>query len=376
MKTILLNSNTLWSIVQFREELIKELQQKYRVVCVAGYDDFATDSYTKIKELGVKLFQLKMHRKGINPFEDFLYCVKLLRLYRKICPDLIFHYTIKPNIYGSMIAKILKIPSVPIVSGLGSAFVKKTFVTKIVEMLYAIAIGNLERVLFLNAHDRDEFIKRHIITHSQALLWPGEGVNTAVYTPCPKESFMPTNEIVFLMVSRLLRDKGVYEYIQAIRLLPKGTHAQFLLAGVFDEDNPTAISQEEVAHWEKEGYITYLGKTDDIKEFFVQCDVVVLPSYREGLSRVLLEANSCEKFIITTDVPGCRELCIDGENGFLIKPYDAVSLAKAILKTMSLEQEDLRQRAHYGRLLVMQTYSSQIVNQYYTDLIEVIFKQD
>ena len=369
MKTILLNSNTLWSIMQFRKELIKVLQQEYRIVCVAGYDDFASNSHAIAQELGVELFQLTMQRKGVNPLQDVMYLLRLWRLYRQIKPDLILHYTIKPNIYGSFAARMLKIPHVSIISGLGSAFLKKNSISKIVEKLYTLALASAHRVFFLNQDDMDEFITQNIISQEKAILLPGEGVDCDAYLPCPLKE--DTQEIVFLMVARLLKDKGVYEYIEAIKQIRQhSTHGKFLLAGIFDEDNPSAISKDEVASWARAGYIEYLGKTDTIQEFFVQCDVVVLPSYREGLSRVLLEANSCEKFIITSDIAGCKELCNDGINGFLVQPHHVQSLVEAIEKTMNFSREELQKRGKEGRLLVSQYYSADRVNQCYLRLIK------
>lgn len=371
MKTILLNSNTLWSIMQFRKELIKVLQQEYRIVCVAGYDDFASNSHAIAQELGVELFQLTMQRKGVNPLQDVMYFLRLWRLYRHIKPDLILHYTIKPNIYGSFAARLLKIPHISIISGLGSAFLKKNSISKIVEKLYTVALASTHRVLFLNQDDMDEFITQKIISQKKAILLPGEGVNIDAYLPCPLKD--DSQCIVFLMVARLLRDKGVYEYIEAIKQLRQDSSCgKFLLAGIFDENNPSAISKEEVLAWERAGYIAYLGKTDTIQEFFRQCDVVVLPSYREGLSRVLLEANSCEKFIITSDIAGCKELCMHGKNGFLVQSHDVQSLVEAIEKTMVLSREVLQQRGKEGRLLVREYYSTGRVNAYYTRLIKEI----
>ncbi|MDD2384954.1 MAG: glycosyltransferase family 4 protein [Sulfurospirillaceae bacterium] len=371
MKTILLNSNTLWSIMQFRKELIKVLQCQYRIVCVAGYDDFASNSHAIAQELGVELFQIKMQRKGVNPLQDVMYFWRLLRLYHHIKPDLILHYTIKPNIYGSFAARWLKIPHISIISGLGSAFLKKNSISKIVEKLYTLALTSARHVLFLNQDDLDEFTSQRIIDLEKSVLLPGEGIDIDVYLPCPLKE--DTQDIVFLMVARLLRDKGVYEYIEAIKHIRQhSTRGKFLLAGIFDEDNPTAISKEDVLAWEREGYITYLGKTDMIQEFFVQCDVVVLPSYREGLSRVLLEANSCEKFIITSDIAGCKELCMHGENGYLVQPHDVQSLVEAMKKTMSLSREVLQQGGKEGRLLVREYYSTDRVNAYYTRLIKEV----
>lgn len=367
LKKIILSTNVIWAMTQFRYDLIVELKQKYKVFCLADLDDFSEHSVNIINTLDVEFIRVPISRKSINVFKDLRYFFTILKIYFTLKPDVIIHYSIKPNIYGSIAAKVLKIPSFAVITGLGSSFIKNNFLTTIVKFMYSVALKNTHKAIFLNKDDLDFFVDEKIISEKISFLMPGEGVNVDYYKPCPKN---PDGKISFLMVARLLKDKGIYEYIDAIKQLGKKEHLQFFLAGMLDEQNPTSITQMELEEWIHQGLIQYLGKTDDIREFFKLCDVVVLPSYREGLSRVLLEANSCGKFIIATNIPGCKELCIDGKNGFLAMAYDSHSLKSAIEKTIELDYEDLNRMGGTGRLLIQENYSSTIINNLFLNLVE------
>lgn len=369
MKKIILSTNVIWAMTQFRYDLILELQKEYKVFCLADLDDFSENSLPLINKLEVEFIRVPISRKSINIFKDLRYFFTILRIYFMLKPDLIIHYSIKPNIYGSIAAKLLNIPSFAVITGLGSSFIKNNFLTTIVKLMYSVSLKNTYKVIFLNRDDLDFFLEQKIIPIKISFLMPGEGVNVDYYKPCTKKN---NAKISFLMVARLLKDKGVYEYINAIKQLGNKDGIEFLLAGMLDENNPTGITQEELKKWINEGLIQYLGKTDDIREFFKLCDVVVLPSYREGLSRVLLEANCCEKFIITTNIPGCKELCIDGKNGFLANAYDSYSLKSVIEKTIELDYDSLKHMGEYGRLLIQENYSSTIVNNLYLHLIKKV----
>jgi len=368
MKKIILTSNILWTITQFRKDLIKHLKNDYEIICIADDDEFSDASLDVINKLGVKFIKIKVDRKGMNPVRDIFYMYSLYKVYKNIKPDLVIHYTIKPNIYGSLVASMLKMKSFAVVSGLGSSLMQDNLLSKIIKFLYKVALRGSSKVLFLNQDDMDIFLTTKIIQQEKALLLPGEGVDINHYKLCEKVK-ISENKITFLMIARLLKDKGIYEYIEAIKKI-KNDKVEFLLAGVLDKGNPTSIKEEELQGWIKDGIVRYLGKTDDIKEFLKLADVIVLPSYREGLSRVLLEACSCEKFIITSDIAGCKELCIDGENGYLCNPKDINSLFISLEKTIALGQEKLQQQGKIGRTLMIKSFSSEIVNNIYTKLIK------
>ncbi len=367
MKKIILNSNILWTIIQFRKDLIIELQKTYEVICIADSDDFLYDSLQVSKNLNIEYIQISIDRKGVNPFIDIMYFVKLYKIYSKIKPDLVIHYTIKPNIYGSLACRLLNIKSFAVVSGLGSSFIRDGFITKIVKYLYSWALKDSKKVIFLNNDDLNIFIEHNIIQKHQALQLPGEGVDVNFYQTCKKEE---DKSLTFLMVARLLKDKGIYEYIYAIKAIKTKKNVKFLLAGVLDEDNATSIKQYELDKWIEDGVIEYIGTKEDVKDFFKLADVVVLPSYREGMSRILLEACSCEKFIIASNIAGCKELCIDGKNGYLCETKSTESLKNAIEKTLNLSRTDLINMGKNGRDLVVNNYSTHIVNKIYKKIIK------
>ena len=364
MKKIILNSNIIWTITQFRKDLIIELTKDYSVICIASKDEFSKKSLDIIEQLGVEFIEVNVDRKGINPFSDLKYLIQLFFLYKKIKPDLIIHYTIKPNIYGSIASGLLNIKSFSVISGLGSSFIKNNFLTKFIKKLYRFSLKSSNKVLFLNQDDMDIFLNHNLIRNDQSLLLPGEGVDIDYYKNCKYNK-----KITFLMIGRLLKDKGIYEYIDAIKKL-NNKNIKFLLAGVLDSDNPTSIEKKELDSWVEKGIIDYLGTTDNIKDFFALANVIVLPSYREGLSRVLLEACSCEKFIITTNIAGCKELCTDNMNGFLCEPRNSESLKNSIEETISLGMDEIALRGKESRKIVEENYSNEIVNNIYRNLIK------
>ena len=371
MKTILLNSNTVWSLVQFRLHVIKVLSQKYRVVCI-GDNRYSEVQLETLTQLGVEVVLLPLDKKSINPIKDLIYFFKLYKIYKRIKPDVTIHYTIKPNIYGSLVSRILKSNNIAVVTGLGSSHLKNNVITVLTRYLYRWSFIKTQHVCFLNDEDRDYFLEHKMVAADHAVMLPGEGVDTNLF---PALLYRKNEEIVFVMVARLLRDKGVYEYIEAIKCVSQKIKAQFFLVGAYDFENPSAICEQEVQGWVDDGYISYLPPTNDIVSIYERADVIVLPSYREGLSRVLLEAMSCERFIITSNVAGCNELCDDDVNGFLVEARNANTLADAIEKAYVQGKTSLHVNAKQGREKVVKHYSSDIVCQIYDALIDGVLKK-
>jgi len=370
MKKIIINSNIIWTIANFRIELIKALQKEgYEIICVSSYDHFSNHSEATLKALGCRLIEVDLDRKGLNPLRDMVYMAKLYRIYRQLSVDLILHYTVKPNIYGTVAAKLAGIPSMNVVTGLGSGMLGGGRLAKLLIWLYRQSFRFSSAVLFENRDDRDFFIAHDIVDRSHAYYVPGAGLDTEFFDGCEKGENRP---LTFLMVARLLKDKGIYEYIEVCRAIKSlYPHVECLLGGVLDHDNPSAVRQEELEDWIEEGVVRYLGQTDDIKSFFSQADVIVLPSYREGLSRVLLEAGSCRKPIITTDVPGCKEVVIDGKSGYLCRPKDVQSLFEVMVK-MVQSASHLKRMGEEGRRHIQTNFSKEIVNRIYLDVIKEV----
>ena len=365
---ILISINTFWNIYNFRVELINALQSKgHEVIALAPKDAYAA----KLEALGVKCVNINMNQQSINPFRD----LKLIRdyhsIFKTIQPDLILSYTIKPNIYGNLAARMLSIPTINNISGLGTLFIKKTIVSYIGRLLYKIGLASSSHVFFQNNEDRQLFLKYKLIKPTKNSVIPGSGVDTTYY-----KSNRTTNlGNRFLFVGRLIRDKGVIEFLDAaLKILQTYPHKQFFLIGELDCNNKTALNKSNLDYYlNQSSQIQYLGKTDDIKSILSEVDVMVLPSYREGLSKSLIEAAAMSLPIITTDVPGCREVVEHKFNGILCQAKSTSSLENAILEMILLSNETRHFMGLNGRLKVIDTFSNTIVIKTYLQKIKNIF---
>lgn len=318
--------------------------------------------------MGCIFHHLPMKASGMNPLTDSNLIFGMLRVLKKEKPDAILTFTIKPNIYGSLVAGILGIPCICNVSGLGTAFLWKGYVKKIATTLYALAFRFNSWVFFQNDDDREEFMTHVKLERSKTSLLPGSGIDTSHFQPI---SAPPNRVPVFLMVSRLLIDKGVYDFIEAIRILKrKSVNASFRLIGSLDETHSRSVRQTELDNWISEGLIEYVAHTEDIRPYISEADVVVLPSYREGTPRTLLEAGAMGKAMIATNVPGCKHVVIDGRNGFLCKLMTPKDLASKMLLYMSLSQEEKEQMSTHSRKSIVERFDQQRVIDQYTYKID------
>ncbi len=364
-KIIAIVINTSWNIFNFRLGLLKALQEEgYRIVAIAPKDDYSE----KLEALGFEYHNIDINNKGTNPIEDAKLVFAFYKLYKEIDPDILLQYTIKPNIYGSMAAGMLGIPVISNISGLGTVFLNDSLSSKIARFLYKISLKK-NTVFFQNNDDRDLFVKNNLIKVEQTTLVPGSGINTELFKP---KQIQEENkkDITFLFIARLVRDKGIVEYIEAVKKIKSDyLNIQFKVLGSLYPGNPTAITQEELNTWIDDGYIEYLGHSDDVKLEILKVDCIVLPSYREGLSRVLLEAASLAKPIITTDTPGCRDVVNNGVNGYLCEVKDADSLAEQMEKMILLSDEARGEMGKKGREKVMKEFDEKIVIGKYKEAI-------
>lgn len=321
----------------------------------------------KLEELGFEYHEIKMNNKGTNPIEDMKLIRDYYALYKKINPDVILQYTIKPNIYGSIAARILGLKVISNISGLGTVFLNDSTSSKIARTLYKVSLVK-NKVFFQNSEDKDLFIQNKLVKESQTDLLPGSGINTDVYKPL--EQTIKNEKLTFMMIARLVKDKGIIEYIEAIKIIKqKYENVEFKLLGSLYPGNPTAITQEELQSWIDEGLINYLGHSDDVKSEILKVDCVVLPSYREGLSRVLLEAGSLAKPIITTNTPGCKDVVDCGVNGFLCEVKNSDDLALQIEKMINLSAEDRISMGQKSRAKIVNEFDEKIVIEKYIDTI-------
>lgn len=367
-KTVAIVINTSWNIFNFRLGLLKALSKEgYKIIAIAPKDEYSK----KLEEFGFEYYNIDINNKGTNPLEDAKLVYDFYRLYKKITPDILLHYTIKPNIYGSMAARMLNIPVISNISGLGTVFLNNNLSSNIARFLYKIALKSPKKVFYQNSHDRELFIESNLVNREKTALLPGSGIDTEKFKPV-LESKVEVRKLRFLFIARLLRDKGLVEYVNAAKQFLHNSKIEFCILGSFYAGNPTAITENEMKVWEEENNIKYLGTSDDVKMLISKADCIVLPSYREGLSRVLLEAASMAKPIITTNVPGCREVVDDGVNGYLCQVKNVRSLAKQMKKMILLSENERIEMGSKGRKKVIKEFDEKIVIQEYSKAIDCL----
>ncbi|MGZ5253995.1 MAG: glycosyltransferase family 4 protein [Flavitalea sp.] len=364
---ILFVCNSSWGVLKFRIHTIKALiEEGYEITVLAPEDNYSADliANNRIRFVGLK----NLHPSGISPFRDLLLYAELKKHYAEIQPDLIFHYTIKPNVHGTRAAAKLGIPSISVVTGLGNAFINRPLLSAIASFLYKRSLPLAIETWFLNQDDRNYFISQSIVSAGKTFILPGEGVDTEKFKPeALKISNSPIN---FLLIGRLIKEKGIIEFAEAARILKdEGLDCKFSILGFSDPENPSAISMEKIVNWKKQGIVDYLGSSDDVRPFIKEADCIVLPSYREGMPLSLLEAAAMGKPLIATDSPGCREIIKEGVNGFLCKPANAASLAEAMNKMMDLSPADRQTMGQRGRTIAMEQYNDGIIKNIYLQKI-------
>jgi len=363
-RTIVLSANSDWNIANFRGGLIRALRKAgYEPVVIAPQDPAADK---KMRELGVERIAVSIERSGLNPIADLALLARYRKRLKRLQPAAYLGYTIKPNIYGSLAAASLGIPAIPNVSGLGTAFIRLGALQRIVTNLYRIGFKRAPVVFFQNDEDRQLFVQRGIVRPEQVRVLPGSGVDLERFVPTAPPEGPPS----FLLVARLLRDKGVVEFVEAARMLRRRLpKARFQLLGPIDEGNRTAISRSELDSWIAEGAVDYLGTADDVRPFIAAATVVVLPSYREGMPRSLLEAAAMARPLIAADVPGCRDVVEDGINGYLCTVRDAASLASAMHRLAELSVAERLAMGKAARQKVQAQFNEEFVVQAYLDVL-------
>ncbi|ACC71445.1 glycosyltransferase family 4 protein [Paraburkholderia phymatum] len=371
---IALVCNTSFAIYQYRQGLIRTLVARGVEVTVIAPRDRTTPL---LEQMGCRCIALHVASKGTNPRDDLRTLWSLYRLYRTLRPHVVFHYTIKPNIYGSLAAKLAGVDSVAVTTGLGYVFIQKSRAAQIAKLLYRFAFRFPREIWFLNQDDEAAFREQKLLVHPErARLLHGEGVDLEqfAFTPLPERRHageINQRAFSFVLIGRLLWDKGVGEYVEAARRLrAKYPDARFQLLGPVGVDNPSAISQAEVDAWVREGVIDYLGEAHDVRPLIAVADCVVLPSYREGVPRTLMEASAMGRPIVATDVPGCREVVADGVNGLLCEARNVDSLATALARMLDMRDDERRAMAERGRAKVTREFDERGVVERYKSLIQ------
>ena len=351
-------------MVNFRAGIIRSLVATgNRVVVVAPSDAYVDD----LKALGAEHVEWRLVGRGTHIPAEIAAILQLRSIYRNTRPDIAFHFTIKPVIYGAIACRSLKIPFVSIVTGLGYAFINDNWISEISKLLYRITLSWSKEVWLLNGDDRETMETQGLLRNANVRMLPSEGIDTTFFAP---GNLISPKRLQFLLVARLLRDKGVFEFVDAARkLLKAGVEAEFALLGAVDADNPTAISLEIVRDWESEGVIKYLGVCRDVRPYISSAQCIVLPSYREGIPRSLLEASAMSRPVIATDVPGCRDVVLDGKTGFLCAPQSAEALASAIKRFLLLSDTEREKMGELGRAFVHANFDEKLILAQYKETI-------
>lgn len=370
-KHIALVANTTWNIYNFRLNIIdKLLAEGHQVTVFAPIDEYLKykEYYPKVKHIGIR----SLSRYGINPFRDFLLILELIRKYKKTKPDLILHYTNKPNIYGAFAAKAAGIPSIATITGLGYAFIHEGSISKITNLLYRYSAKMHKRLIFQNSRDKSLFIENNFVKTENAILIKGSGVDTQFYVP--SENGVDLKKTTFAFIGRLLYDKGIIEFVQAAKATKeKHPTARFWVMGELDEDNPSSINKEDLNRWIDEKTIEYRGYERDIRPILKKTDCVVLPSYREGLPRTILEGLAMGKPVITTLTAGCEETVDQGVNGYLVPVKSATELVSAFNQFIKLSREEQIKMGAAGRLRAEKEFDSKhIANKFYATILPLL----
>lgn len=357
---IIISINTSWNIFNFRLGLIKSLQSKgYQIFAIAPKDEYVL----KLESLGVTCYDISLNQKGINPINDIRLLLQYYKLFNSIKPDLILSYTIKPNVYGNLAARLLRINTINNISGLGTLFIQTTFASYVGKILYKLSLSSSFHVFFQNNDDRELFINIKLVKPNKCSVIPGSGVNVNIF----KSDRSENKGKIFLFVGRLIGDKGVFEYlIAATKILKFYPDCKFLLVGELGYNNNTALSNDQLEYYTKNyPQIIYLDKVDNMVSIFEGADVMVLPSYREGLSKSLVEAAAMSLPIITTDVTGCRDVVNNYENGLLCDVKSSKSLERTIKKMIELDHNERHQMGLNGRKIVEEIFTEENVISHY-----------
>jgi len=355
-------ANSAWYLRNFRLGLALHLRSLgHEVVFIAPADGYES----KLTEAGFVFHPWQLAAGGTRPLQELGSIWRLRGLLRRLQIQALLSYTPKGNLYGG-----LALPQgarfLPNVSGLGRLFIEPSLLTQLVKPLYRLALGRAACVLFQNEDDREVFVGLGLVSMDRTQRLPGSGVDLQRFQPAPRSG--PARR--FLMVARLLRDKGVHEFVAAARTLKQEEpDCEFVLLGSSRSPNPTAVPAAELQAWLQAGWVQHIEQLDDVRPELARSDCVVLPSYREGVPRSLLEAAALAKPLLATDVPGCRDVVRPGRNGWLCAPRNSEALTQALRQAIQCPAEQLQALGHASRTLVEQEFDERLVFAAYAGLL-------
>ena len=371
MQKVAIVINSAWQGYNFRLNLARKLKENnYKVVFIAPEDGKYSD---KLKS-EFEFIHVAFKAGGMNPIDDLKICFSLYKAYNENKFDIVLNFTIKPNIYSAMVAKLLHIDSINNITGLGTVFIKTTLITSIVKLLYRVSLACSTHVFFQNPEDQNYFLNKGLISINKCSLIPGSGVDTDKFIPVDVDN---DGIFRFLLVARVIQDKGIFEYIDAAYILKnKYSNVEFGLLGELNSINRTAISKKNILELHNKGVINYLGKTDNVREQLANADCVVLPSYREGSPRSLMEASSMAIPIITTNVAGCKQVVDNNVTGLLCNVKDSTDLALKMEEVFNMPVSSRKYMGKLGRIKMLKEFDESIViKQYIKTVNNILIKK-
>ncbi|EKO3617651.1 glycosyltransferase family 4 protein [Vibrio metschnikovii] len=370
MNVIAITANTSWYIYNFRKNTIRSLlEEGYVVIAIAPRDSYSS----QLEDLGAQFIHIDIDQGGTNPYKDIKTLLSFCSILSKNKIDIVFNFTPKNNIYCTMAAAINKVKVVNNIAGLGILFINESFASKIARFLYKFSQKFADKIFFQNEEDRELFLNNNMAKLEITDRLPGSGADLSRFTVTPAPD---DNTVRFLVIARMLYDKGIGHYVEAARILKMkyGDQVEFRLLGFLDVDNPSAVSKSDMQAWVDEGIISYLGVSDSVEQEIAQVDCMVLPSfYREGVPKSLLESGAMGKPIITTDNVGCRETVDHGVNGYLCVPRSTPSLVDMMEKMISMSHEDRLAMGARSREKMEREFDEKIViNKYLSAVNELL----
>jgi glycosyltransferase involved in cell wall biosynthesis len=363
-KKIAFVGNSALTMMNFRLGVMKALSMQHEVVMITPPDC----ELTPLEGTKIRFIPIEVDCKGKNPIRDLRLLARVKRLYAEEKFDFIFHYTIKPIIYGSIAASSIGIKHINVVTGLGYTFIKRNWLFHLSCRMHRYALRQTNAVWFLNQDDCDSFVKWRIIPSSKTHIIHGEGVNTDYFCPTGK----PVQPFIFLHCGRMLRSKGVELFIQAAEQLKHDyPHVRWQLLGPLDALNPDAIRPAEMETWVRKGIVEYKGVTSDVRPFLERCSCVVLPSYyMEGIPKSLMEAASMGRALIATDSTGCKDVVLDGVNGLLCEKRSVDSLVATMRRMLEMPADQLQEMGQKGRELMLRKFDEKLIINEYNKALE------
>ncbi len=334
------------------------LADGHEVVVITPLDKyiFYKERFDDVLHIPIK----KLNRKSTNIFKDIAFAMELRRIYAKVKPDLILHYTVKPNIFGGWAAHQNGVRSIAFVTGLGYAFLHNGIVEQITKRLYRWSNKFHVKVIFENIDDRLFFERLGLVAKEQGVSIKGCGVDTGYFRPMKRKG--DSNKFIFTFLGRLIYDKGIREFVEAAKIIKnKYPNVEFWVVGAIDSQNPAAVKENDLMLWVSEKAIEYLGEKDKVKKSIANSDCIVLPSYREAIARAITEGMSMMKPVITSDAPGCKEAVDDGVTGYLVSVKDSISLSNAMERMLLLDDNARREMGRKGREKAILEFDDKII---------------